>query len=332
MNPHSRLLHPTRRDVLLAGAAGASSLLLPGSASAQAPWPTRPVKILISFPPGGSSDFIARQLAPFLAEQLGQPFVVDNRPGAGGMIAAEAIKKEPADGYNFIISNNAPFSIAPTQFKTVNYDVMKDFTHIAFLGTVYGGCVANPKLGVKNLVELVAKARANPGKITYGSSGTGSIGHIFGSAFCRATKVDMLHVPYKGAGPLRQDLLGGTVDTAFESVTGSLPFLKAGTLVALGSASAERLEPIADVPTFREQGFDLLSENWHGISAPAGLPAPIVTRLSSVLSSLMQRKDVLDKIATYGVFYKPMADFKGFVAAQVDQWRPWIIAAGIAGQ
>ena len=322
----------SRRRMLQAVGAAAIGMPLPGAA--QATWPTRPVKILISFPPGGSSDFVGRTLAPFLAEQLGQPFVVDNRPGAGGMIAAESLKKDAPDGYNFMISNNAPFSIAPTQFKTISYDPVKDFTHITYLGSTYGGAVASPKLGVKNLTELVAKARANPGKLTFGSSGTGSIGHIFGETFRRVAKVDMLHVPYKGAAPLRQGMLGGEVDAMFESVTGNLAFLRAGTMVALGSASAERLETVPEVPTFREQGFDLVSENWHGMTAPAGLPAAIAARMHQVLLALMQRKDVLDKLAVYGVFYKPMTGpaFNAYVVAQVDYWRPQIIAAGVAGQ
>ena len=332
MNTPASLHSVSRRRALQAlGALGAS---LPLAGLTQTAWPTRPVKIVISFPPGGSSDFVGRTLAPFLAEQLGQPFVVDNKPGAGGMIAADALKKEAPDGYTFMISNNAPFSIAPTQFKNVSYDPVKDFTHLTYLGSTYGGCVASHKLGARNLGDLVAKARANPGKLTFGSSGTGSIGHIFGETFKRIAKVDMLHVPYKGAAPLRQGMLGGEVDAMFESVTGNLPFLKAGTMVALGSASPDRLEPVPDLPTFREQGFDMTSENWHGLTAPPGLPPAIANRIHQVLLALMQRKDVLDKLAVYGVFYKPMTGpaFNAYVAAQVDYWRPQIVAAGVAGQ
>ena len=187
---------------------------------------------------------------------------------------------------------------------------------------------------MKSLTELVAKARANPGKITFGSSGTGSIGHIFGETFKRVAKVDMLHVPYKGAAPLRQDLLGGVVDAAFESVLGNLSFVRAGTMVALGTASQDRLGPVPEVPTFREQGFDLLSENWHGMTAPAGLPAPIANRMHETLTALMLRKDVLEKLSVYGIIYWPMTgpEFRAYVAAQVDYWKPQIIAAGVAGQ
>ena len=187
---------------------------------------------------------------------------------------------------------------------------------------------------MKSLTELVAKARANPGKITFGSSGTGSIGHIFGETFKRVAKVDMLHVPYKGAAPLRQDLLGGVVDAAFESVLGNLSFVRVGTMVALGTASQDRPGPVPEVPTFREQGFDLLSENWHGMTAPAGLPVPIANRMHETLTALMLRKDVLEKLAVYGIVYRPMTgpEFRAYVAAQVDYWKPQIIAAGVAGQ
>lgn len=328
--------HPgiSRRRTLQAIGAGTCGLLLPGLAQAQASWPTRPVKVLVSFPPGGSSDFVIRTLAPFMNEIFGQPFIVDNRPGAGGMIAAEAIKREAPDGYTFIISNNAPFSIAPTQFKTVNYDPIKDFTHIAYLGSTFGGCVTNPKVGVKTLPELIAKAKANPGKLTFGSSGTGSIGYIVGETFKRLTKIDMLHVPYKGAAPLRQDLLAGVVDASFESLMGSMPLIRAGSLVGLATASAERLPPVPEYPTFREQGIDMVVENWHGLTAPAGLPAAISNRLSQGLATLLQRKDVLDKLAVYGVFLRPMtpAAFNAYVSSELDYWRPQIIAAGVAGQ
>jgi tripartite-type tricarboxylate transporter receptor subunit TctC len=322
----------TRRALI--GGALALGTGLSGVGRAQARWPNRPVKLLISFPPGGSSDFVGRTMAPFLAEQLGQPFVVDNRPGAGGMIAADALRKEAPDGYAFMVSNNAPFTIAPTQFKNIAYDPIRDFTHIAYLGSTFGGCVAHPKLGVKNLRELIAKAKANPGKLTFGSSGSGSIGHIVGETFKRAAGIDMLHVPYKGAGPLRQDLLGGVVDMQFEGVLGNLSFLRAGNLVALGTASADRLPPVPEIATFREQGIDMTVENWHGMTAPAGLPVAIATSVYQTLTTLLQRKEVLDKLAVYGVFYKPMtgAAFNAYVAAQIEIWKPQIVAAGVAGQ
>ncbi len=323
----------TRRQ-FLGSAMSSAAFAMTGSARAQAAWPTRPVKLVVSFPPGGSSDFVARTLAPLLFEALGQPFVVDNRPGAGGMIATQGVKREKADGYTFMISNNAPFTIVPTQFKNPGYDPMSDFTHIAYLGSLFGGCIAHPKLGVKNLGDLIAKAKGAPGRYTFGSSGIGSIGHITGETFKRLAGIDLIHVAYKGAAPLRQDLAAGVVDLQFEGLLGNLPLLRSGALVALASASPERQPPLPDVATFREQGLDMTVEYWHGLSAPAQLPTEIAGRMEEALRTLMGRQDVLDKLGVYGVFYKPMTRdaFNGYVRAQLEIWKPQIIAAGVAGQ
>ncbi len=322
------------RRLLLKASLAAAPLSLSYRAFAQAAWPNRPVKLVVSFPPGGSSDFVARAIAPLLFERLGQPFVVDNRPGAGGLIAAQQIKRENPDGHTFIISNNAPFTVAPIQFKSPGYDPVQDFTHIGYLGTIYGGCIANPKTGLKDLKDLVPRAKAEPGKLTFGSSGNGSVGHIVGETFKRMAGIDLLHVPYKGAALLRQDLTAGVVDLQFEGLLGSLALLQSGALRALGSASPERQKPVPEVATFREQGFDMNVEFWHGLSAPAGLPADIAKRMDQVITEVMQRPDVQERIGTYGLFYRPMSrdGFNQLVVNQLEQWRPWIVAAGVAGQ
>lgn len=317
--------HWTRRG--LTGLA--ATLALPGAVRAQPAWPSRPVRIIISFPPGGSSDFVARVIAPALSEMFGQQFVVDNRPGAGGMLAAEALKREPADGHAFLLSNNAPFTIAPTMFPRITYNALRDFTHVAYLGSTFGGCVAHPSVGARSLSELVAKAKAQPGKLNFGSSGIGSIGHITGVNFCLGAGIDMVHVPYRGAGPLRIDLMSGVVGVNFEGIVGSLPAIAAGSLVGLAVAAEARIAPAPNLPTFRELGHDIVIKNWHGLSGPAGLPGPIVQRLQSGLAEICARPAVLAQFATIGNFYTPMpgADFPDFVAGQIDLWRPMIIAA-----
>ncbi len=314
----------TRRSLL---AAAAAPLALP--AFAQPVWPSRPVRILISFPPGGSSDFVARVIAPQLTEMFGQQFLVDNRPGAGGMLAAEALKREPADGQTFLLSNNAPFTIAPTMFPRITYNANRDFTHVAYLGSTFGGCVAHPSLGVRSLAELVAKAKAEPGKINFGSSGIGSIGHITGANFCLAAGIDMVHVPYRGAGPLRIDLTTGVIGLNFEGIVSSVPAIAAGQLVGLAVAAEDRVPAVPTVPTFRELGFDIVIKNWHGLSGPLGLPAPVVERLQRGLADICQRAAVTQQFGTIGNYYTPMAgaDFPRFVADQIDLWRPMIIAA-----
>jgi tripartite-type tricarboxylate transporter receptor subunit TctC len=313
-----------RRLLLLASAAA-----LARPALAQAPWPQRAVRILVSFPPGGSSDFVARVIAPHLAEALGQQFLVDNRPGAGGMLAAELLKREPADGHTFLLSNNAPFTIAPTMFPRIGYDVMRDFTHVAYLGSTFGGFVTHPGQNLKTVPDVVARAKAEPGRLTFGSSGIGSIGHITGNTFARLAQVELLHVPYRGAGPLRTDLAAGTVGMAFEGLITNLPAIRNGALNGL-AVTAEARSPLApDVPTFRELGYDIIVKNWHGLSGPAGVPAPIVARLHQALADICARPAVTEQFLRIGNFWEPMTTpaFNSFVAQEIVAWRPMIIGA-----
>ncbi|WP_431281279.1 Bug family tripartite tricarboxylate transporter substrate binding protein [Humitalea sp. 24SJ18S-53] len=304
-------------------------LAMPAVVVAQPAWPTRSVRIIISFPPGGSSDFVARVVAPQLSEMFGQQFVVDNRPGAGGMLAAEALKREAPDGHTFLLSNNAPFTIAPTMFPRITYDAMRDFSHVAYLGSTYGGFVVHPNVGARSVAELIAKAKAAPGRLNYGSSGVGSIGHITGANFGLMAGIDIVHVPYRGAGALRIDLSSGVVGLAFEGIVTSLPAIAAGSLVGLAVASDTRLPPAPAIPTFREAGFDIEVKNWHGLSAPANLPPAISARLQAGLAEICRRQTTIDQFASIGNFYDPMSGeaFARFVGDQIAIWRPMIIAA-----
>jgi tripartite-type tricarboxylate transporter receptor subunit TctC len=324
-----------RRRVLAGvGAASGAALAAPGLLRAQTAWPVRPVKILISFPPGGSSDIIARALTPHLTEMFGQQFVVDNKPGAGGTVAADALKRENPDGHAFLLSNNAPFTFAPIVFKKVPYDPIKDFTHVAYLGSAYGGVIAHPKAGVKSLAEMVAKAKAQPGRMTFGSSGVGSIGHITGSAFCKLAGVQMEHIPYRGAAPLRVDLTAGVVDVTFEGFDSRIPEMQAGTMMGLATASPKRVAKAPDIPSLRELGYDLVSANWHGLSAPPGLPDAIAQRIHAGLSEICKREAVLKQMDAIGNIYEPMGrpEFATFVADQLKIWRPMITDAGVVEQ
>lgn len=316
------------RRRLVLGAMGAV-VARPGLVAAQGAWPSRPVRILISFPPGGSSDVVARIIAPHLTERFGRAFVVDNRPGAAGMLAANALKREPADGYAFLLSNNAPFTIAPTMFPRITYDAMADFTHVAYLGATFGGLVGHPGLGVRDVAGLIAKARAAPGTLNYGSSGIGSIGHITGATFARLAGVDIVHVPYRGAAALRTELTNGTVQMSFEGLATALPAIAAGQLVALAAASEQRIPLAPNVPTFRESGQDIVIRNWHGLSAPAGLPAAIAAPVHAALAEICARPDVTEAFLRIGNFTEPMsmAGFSSFVADQIALWRPMIVAA-----
>jgi tripartite-type tricarboxylate transporter receptor subunit TctC len=323
-----------RRILRSAASAAAGCLAAPAIVRAQATWPARPVKILISFPPGVSSDIIARALSPHLSEMFGQQFVVDNKPGAGGTVAADALKRENPDGHAFLLSNNAPFTFAPIVFKKVPYDPVKDFTHVAYLGSAYGGLTSHPKAGLKSLPDLVTKAKAAPGKFTYGSSGVGSIGHITGSAFCKMAGIDMVHIPYRGAAPMRVDLTAGVVDMSFEGLDSRLPEIEAGTMTGLASCSEKRLAKAPSIPTFRELGFDLISGNWHGMSAPAGLAPAVAEKLHAGLTEICKREAVLKQMDAIGNVYDQMTreQFSTFVTDQLTVWRPMIMAAGVVEQ
>jgi tripartite-type tricarboxylate transporter receptor subunit TctC len=310
-------------------ALAAVAATLPTCAIAQPAWPNRPVRIIITFPPGGSSDFVARVLAPLLSETFGQQFVVDNRGGAGGTLAAELLRREPPDGHTFVLSNNAPFTIAPTMFPRITYNVMRDFTHIAYLGSTFGGFVAHPSVGVRSVAEAVAKAKAQPGALTFGSSGQGSIGHITGNTFARLAGIELLHVPYRGAGPLRTDLHTGVVGMAFEGLVTNLPAIRAGAMHGLATTAEERLPLATEIPSFKELGYDIVVKNWHGLAGPAGVPAALVARLQATLAEICARPAVTEQFMRIGNFWSPMTtpEFNAFVAREIEVWRPMIIAA-----
>ena len=307
----------------------ATVLGAPGLAVAN-DWPTRPVRIMVSFPPGGSSDLVARLLAERLSAEFGQQFVVENRPGAGGTVAAEALKREPGDGYTFMLSNLAPFTIAPTQFKEISYDAMADFTHVSYIGAVHMGMFVKPDLGPTTFAEFVEMAKAAPGDYDFGSSGVGSWSHVIGQNVANMAGLDMVHIPYQGSGPMRLDFRAGVISVFFDAVLQNMEMIEDGEAIVLAVTAPERLAGAPDIPTFREQGYDLVAENWLGLTAPAGLDPAIAARLDGALQSIMAREDVQGQFATWGLVRTPMttAEFSDFVAAQIEVWRPMVLAAG----
>jgi tripartite-type tricarboxylate transporter receptor subunit TctC len=317
----------TRRAAI----AGFAALpLAPAAARAQAAWPTKPVRIVVTFPPGGTSDIVARLLAQYMSDKLGQQFIVDNRPGAGGTLAADLVKKEAADGHTLLLANNAPFTISPTQFKTVPYDTVKDFTHVAYIGASAPALFVQPKMGVKTLAEFVARAKAEPGKINYGSSGVGSIHHVLGEAVKKRMGINVTHVPYRGTAPAIQDFKAGVLQTYYDLLAQNVPMITGGEAVAIAVAAPGRVSQAPQVPTFREQGVDLVLENWLGVSGPAGMPAPVVEAIHKAVNDAMALAPVKERLNTWGIEQKAMssAEYAKFVADQIDVWRPLIIEAG----
>lgn len=306
--------------------AGAFALVVSvASPALAADWPTKPVRILVSFPAGGSSDMVARLLAQQLSEALGQQFVVENKPGAAGTIAAGALKVAPADGYTLMLSNLTPFSIAPTLMPEAGYDSVTDFTHVSYLGATHLALFVQKEMGVSDLGAFIAKAKADPGMIDYGSSGVGSWGHLVAETFKSDAGVELEHIPYQGSGPMVLDFRADVIGSMFDAVTQNLPLIKEGIAVPLAVSSPERLDVLPDVPTFRELGYDIVAENWLGLSAPAGLDPAIVKTLDDAVAVALTKSEVTAQFATWGIETAPLSQgFPAFVAAQYESWKPMV--------
>ena len=316
-----------RRTLLTVTAATIATLAMP--AIADTAWPERPVRILVSFPPGGSSDLVARMLGEKLSASLGQQFVVENKPGAAGTVAASALKEAEPDGYTFMLSNLTPFNVAPIRFPDTPYDPIADFDHITYIGTVHLGLFVAPSTGVSDLGSFIDAAKADPGAYEYGSSGVGSWGHIIAERFQDVTSAELFHIPYKGSGPMRLDFRSEVVPAIFDAVPQNLPAVEEGTAIPLAVTSTERLDSLPDVPTFTELGYDIVAENWLGVSAPAGVPEEIKTKLNTALTEAMELPDVQAQFDVWGLIRKPKTndEFSAYVRDQLAQWTPLVKAA-----
>jgi len=284
----------------------AVSLSLAGVTSAHsqtssADWPTRSIRWVVPFPPGGAMDAIARTLSEKISKSLGQPVVIENKAGAGGNIGADFVAKSAADGYTIMITSIGMATNKPLYGK-LNYDPIKDFAPISLLAVVPNVLVTNAtQPNVKTVADVIAAARNAPGKLTYASAGNGTSIHLAGELFTSLTKTEMLHVPYKGSGPAVADLLGGQVNYMFDSVTSAGPHLKSGRLRALGVTTAKRSSALPNVPTLAEAGipgYDL--SPWFAVFAPAGTPKPIIDKFNAVLIDAMKQPDVMTRFETIG--------------------------------
>jgi tripartite-type tricarboxylate transporter receptor subunit TctC len=320
-----------RRHLL--GALAAASAL-PGVSRpslAQATWPSRPLRLVVTFPPGGGSDIIARLIAPAMQARLGQPVIVDNRPGAGGTLAAAMVAKEPADGHTLLVANNAPIVISPAMFPSVSYDPLKSFRHVAYVGAFPFVLVVRPDVPARSLDELITLAKARGG-LSYGSGGTGSVGHIVGLMLARDTGAAFEHVPYRGSGPMVTDFLAGVFPMAIDALPQQLQHMRSGAVRALAVTAAERVSLIPDVPTMAELGRPgLTGENWVGLSAPAGVPDAVAERIAAVVAEAAALPEVVEKLDAMGLNRAPLppSAFAAMVTQQVASWQPAIRAAGL---
>ena len=292
-------------------------------------WSDEPVRIVVTFPPGGTSDLVARLLAQHLDTDFGQKAVVDNRPGAAGTVAADYVAQQAPDGTTLILSNNAPFTISPTRFDTLPYDPIEGFTHVAYIGASAPGLFVQPSSGITTLEEYVAHVKETP--MTYGSSGVGSISHILGEAVDAALSVESIHVPYQGSAPAIQDFRAGALDSFYDMVVQNSDMIEDGEAVALAIASPERNPQLPDVPTFREQGYDVTIENWVGLSAPAGLDPEIRSQIHETVLAVFADPKVQTKLTDLGITHVVMSseDYQALVADLIGVWAPLIEAAGI---
>ncbi|WP_454674658.1 Bug family tripartite tricarboxylate transporter substrate binding protein [Achromobacter pestifer] len=319
----------SRRKFMLASAL-ALPLARPRAARAAA-WPERPIRLVVTFPPGGASDIAARLIAPVLAERIGQPIVIENKPGAGSTIGASLVAHAPADGYTLLMSNSAPLSISPALMPQGGYDALASFRHVAYIGAVPTVFVVHPSVPVSSFAELTAWIRAQDKPVQYGSGGLASVGQIVGELYSRQAGVALQHIPYKGSGAMRNDLLGGQIRFAVDALPQNLPFLRSGQLRLLAVTTQQRVSQAPDIPAVGELGYPgLVAENFIGLSGPAGLPDAVSRRLNDDIAQVLAEPLLRAKLEGQGFVLarKSPAEFTEFVRLQAEAWGPVVQATG----
>jgi tripartite-type tricarboxylate transporter receptor subunit TctC len=305
-----------------------------GGASAEI-FPNRPIRIVVAFAPGGPADVMARLIGQRMTAILGQAIVIDNRPGAGGTIGARAVAEADPDGYTLLLGNTSTLVISPLIYKNVNYDPVKSFAPIAALGTTSNLLIVNPALPVNSVQELIALARANPGRLNYASAGIGTPPHLIGEMFKQRLGLDVVHVPYKGGGPSVAATVAGETQYSFENPASSLPLVQAGQVRALASTSDKRSAQMPDVPTMVEAGVaDFVSVSFTGVVAPAGTPGAVVDRLNAAINASLRSSEVASALVRLAVDAKVSSpqEFAAFLARERDKWAAVIKAVGVQAE
>ena len=314
-------------------ALAAPALLFAPAARAQPTWPSaRPVRVVVPFPPGGTTDFIARLVSQRLGVVLGQAFVIENRAGAGGTVGSDAVAKSAPDGYTFVISNIASFGVGPSVYRTMPYDSVRDFSHVAMMAEIPSVLAVNSASPIRSLADFVAAARARPGAMTVASPGNGTSSHAKQEILRRSAGIETIHVPYRGSGPMLNDLASGAVDAMITTL------VEAGRnerYRLLAVTAAERVPGWPDVPTFRELGHpDLVASTWFGLSGPAGLPAAMVERLNTEVLAALATPEISARLVETGATPRRMsaAEYTAFIASEVQRWAAVVQAAGIRAE
>ncbi len=299
-----------------------AALAIPLAAFAQA-WPTKmPIKFIVVYPPGGASDVTARIIGAKLSESLGQSVIIENKPGANGIIATDYVAKAAPDGYTILMANLGPNAINPVVYKKLPYDAVKDFAPITLTSIVPQILVVNPQLPVKTAAELIAYSKAHPNKVTFASAGNGASNHLSGELFNAMAGIKMMHVPYKGDSPSIIDVMSGTVDVALPTAIAVMNQVKAGKVRAIAVTGSKRLASLPDVPTVAETlpGYEAVS--WGGFMAPAGTPPEIVNRLNSEINKILKMPDVAEKLEGLGavIVGSTPEEFGTYVKSEIQKW------------
>ena len=324
------------RRLLITACAAAGIALAGMPAAAQTTWPSKPVKIIVPFAPGGTTDILARAVAPELSKAFGQPFVVENRAGAGGNVGADAVAKAPADGYTLLMGTVGTHAINKALYAKMPYDSQKDFAPVTLVAGVPNVMVMNTEkaaaLRINSVDDFIKYARANPGKLSMASSGNGTSIHLAGELFKSMTGTFMTHIPYRGSGPALLDLIGGNVDVMFDNLPSAMPQIKAGKLKAFAVTSAQRSAALPELPTLEEagklKGFD--ASSWFGLLAPAGTPPEIVSRIQQELAKSLGTAAIKEKMLAQGAIPSgnTPAQFSDFINAEHKKWAQVVKVSG----
>ena len=320
------------KALLLSALAAASLAACPANAQT---YPTKPVRIVVGFAPGGPADVMARLIAPKLTAALGQSVVVDNRPGAGGTIAARAVAESEADGHTLLLGNTSTLVVSPLIYRNIGYDPLKAFSPIARIGVTSNLMIATKNFNVKTVQDIIAYAKANPGKLNYASAGVGTPPHLIGEMFKLRAEIDVVHIPYKGGGPSLQAVIAGEAQFSFENSATSLPPAQAGLVRPIAVTGETRSAQARDVPTMIESGLPgFVSVSFTGMVGPAGMPAGVVARLNAVVNETLKSPEiaaVLEKQAVDAKNETP-AEFATFLASELERLAPIVKAAGVVGE
>jgi tripartite-type tricarboxylate transporter receptor subunit TctC len=308
--------------------------LIAQSALGQA-WPSKPLRLVVTFPPGGTSDIAARLVGERLGVYLGQPVVIDNRPGVAGILGTEAVVKSAPDGYTLLLTSTAPIAFAPSTGKPLAYDPAKDLAHVAILGTIPLALIVPADSPAKSVADLVKLAREKPGALNFSSSGNATPSHLMLERFKLSAKVQITHVPYKGSAPALNDIMAGRIDGTIDSMPALLAQIKGGKVRALAVSGRERAAHLPEVPTLAEAGYpDLVVNTWFGIAAPAATPVEIVQRLNQEILAAVQSLEVKARFDELSFAPAPMtaAETQRFIQTEIERWKPVVAAAGITFQ